>query len=144
MKYNQYPQGNYAEWLKAFSKFLRYRPHATEDIKSEYCKQIIKTALDLFERQLPEGGTFTFRWSAVTVVFLLRRRIFDSSFMEPDSALGKRAKGLFRKAIDLYDDGRGPLHPIEGAVDVPEALQQMIDYIDKRGTGVPEWARENQ
>ncbi|MGB7325230.1 MAG: hypothetical protein WBD31_10195, partial [Rubripirellula sp.] len=66
-------------------------------------------------------------------VFLLRRRMFDIEFMDPQERRGMRAKELFVVAIQLHKLGK--LNPIGGAIDLPAALQQMINYIDRKGSG---------
>jgi hypothetical protein len=69
----------------------------------------------------------------LVIVFMLRRRAYDNGFLDPDSELAGRIKDTFRRAIEAHRSGQ--LRVIGGAVDLPRALQQMIDYIDRRGMG---------
>lgn len=81
----------------------------------------------------PHFVAYIFRYAALVIVFILRRRAFDNGFLDPDSELAGRVKDTFRRAIKAHQSGR--FHVIGGAVDLPRALQQMIDYIDRRGMG---------
>jgi hypothetical protein len=123
-----------ANELKAISQVLRYRHDATKEIKSDSCEQVIQSCLRIFERGMESGGGgYPFRWSSLIVVYMLRRRMFDLDFLDPERELATQAKELFRTAIDRYKQRR--LRPLGGSVDLPAALQQMINYIDRKGSG---------
>ncbi len=129
--------------LKSASQILRYRAKATEAMTSELCENVFRVSLRVFEREMANGGrSFAFRWSSLIVVYILRRRMFDSGFAEPEDKLAQHAKVLFSTAIRHSKSGK--LHPIGGSVDLPAALQQVIDYIDKKGRGDILMAVENQ
>ena len=126
--------GNRLNWLKALSATLCYRSDATKEIASEHCLAIMEICLKQLNDQLNHGsGAYIFRYAALVIVFMLRRRAHDNGFLAPDSELAGRIKDTFRRAINAHRSGR--FHVIGGAVDVPQALQQMIDYIDRRGMG---------
>ena len=59
--------------------------------------------------------------------------MFDPEFLSPDEETAVRAKEFFAEAIRRHRIGR--LKPMGGSVDVPAALQQMINYIDRKGSG---------
>lgn len=123
-----------ANELKAISQVLRYRIDATKEIESEKCKQVIRSCLITFEWGMESGGGgYPFRWASLIVVYLLRRRMFDLDFLDPESELALHAKQLFRTAIERYKARQ--LRPLGGSVDLPAALQQMINYIDRKGSG---------
>lgn len=124
-----------ADSLKAVSQALRYRVDATQQLSDTHASRIIEVCLDIFQNDMENAGgsTFNFRWTALIVGFLLRRRIYNSDFLPPDGQLATRAKELFEEAIRRYKRGR--LSPIGGSVDTPGAIQQLIDYIDKKGVG---------
>jgi hypothetical protein len=123
-----------ANELKAISQVLRYRADATRDISSLKCEQAIQICLSIFDRGMEQGGGgFPFRWASLIIVYLLRRRMFDHDFLEPEQELAIDAKSLFRMAIDRHKQGK--LRPMGGSVDLPAALQQMINYIDRKGSG---------
>ena len=120
--------------MKAVSQILRYRANATEEISGDLADLVFEKSTSIFERELENGGrSFNFRWSSLVIVFLLRRRMFDPEFADPNGTLALKAKDLFQNAISECRSGR--VRPIGGSVDVPAALQQMIDYIDKKGRG---------
>lgn len=123
-----------ANELKAVSQILRYRSDATKEISSTKCEQVIRSCLGIFERGMERGGGgYPFRWASLIVVYMLRRRMFDLDFLDPENEPATRAKELFRTAIDLHKQRR--LRPLGGSVDLPAALQQMINYIDRKGSG---------
>jgi hypothetical protein len=122
------------DWLKALAGILRYRPDATELIRSETCMDITRLALDVFERELAGGNAkFRFRNACLIVVYLLRRRSFDEEYLAPESDLAQHAKKAFRAAIRKHK--RAEIDLIGGAVDLGAALRMMVDYIDRRGSG---------
>lgn len=123
-----------ANELKAISQILRYRTDATQKISSRKCEQVIQSCLGIFERGMDRGGGgYPFRWASLIVVYMLRRRMFDLDFLDPEQELATKAKELFRTAIDRHKQRR--LRPMGGSVDLPAALQQMINYIDRKGSG---------
>ena len=101
-----------ANELKAASQILRYRTKATEALTSELCENVLDTCLRVFEREMDRGGkTFAFRWSSLIVVYILRRRMFDTGFADPDEHLATRAKNLFSQAMKHSRSGK--LHQSE-------------------------------
>jgi len=121
--------------LKPVSQALRYRANATERLSSSHAELMVSQCLKVFKHQMDirKGSTLDFRWSALVVGYLLRRRIYDGDFLPPDSDLALRAKKLFEEAIDRFEEGR--LRPMGGSVNIIDAIQQLIDYIDKKGIG---------
>ncbi len=123
-----------ANELKAISQVLRYRTDATKEISSRKCEQVIESCLRIFERGMERGGGgYPFRWASLIIVYMLRRRMFDLDFLDPEQELATKAKELFRTAIERHKQRR--LRPMGGSVDLPAALQQMINYIDRKGSG---------
>lgn len=120
--------------LKAVSQILRYRTDATAELPSEVCAEVIEACLRHFERGVKTGGkTFAFRWSSLIIVYMLRRRMFDPEFLEPAGDLATKAKAAFNDAIRRCRNRQ--LRPMAGTVDLPKALEQMIAYIDRQGSG---------
>ncbi|MBB3205476.1 hypothetical protein FHS27_001276 [Rhodopirellula rubra] len=123
-----------ANELKAISQVLRYRTNATQGISSVKCEQVIQSCIGIFERGMERGGGgYPFRWASLIIVYMLRRRMFDLDFLDPEQELATQAKELFRTAIERHKQRR--LRPMGGSVDLPAALQQMINYIDRKGSG---------
>jgi len=120
--------------LKAVSQILRYRHNASENLNADLAQKIFKRCTLEFEQELGKGGrSLRFRWSSLIIVYILRRRMYDSSFIDPDGHSAVSAKKLFEKAIEDCNSGR--VRPLGGSVNVPAALRQMIEYIDKKGRG---------
>ena len=120
--------------MKSVSQILRYRANATEQLSADVANEIFEKTTEIFKIEMGRGGSsFNFRWSGLVIVFLLRRRMFDADFADPDGRLAMQAKTLFERAI--LDCKSGGLRPLGGSVDVPAALRQMINYIDKKGRG---------
>ena len=121
-------------WLKSYSEVLRYRRDACRHTDSAVCQRISEHALAIFEQQRQRHNmTYLFRNSALVIVYLLRRRAYDDDYLQPDSPLALATKRAFAEAIDDVRSRRTT--PLGGAVDIPASLQQMIDYIDRRGRG---------
>jgi hypothetical protein len=119
-------------WLKALAEILRYREDACQEIATEVCEQLVTGLIRVFEQQLARRNTqILFRNSALCIVYLLRRREYDDSFLEPDSALTNRVRDAFVEAIDMIRSRR--TRTIGGSINLDRALQTMIDYIDRKG-----------
>jgi len=125
-------------WLRALSEVLRYREHAPRDFTAEQCNVILESCLRVLDEQMEIGQTrgrvwYKFKNAALVIAFLLRRRAFDPSFLDPTTDLADRIKTTFRRAIKAHESKQVVI--ARGSINVPEALQQMIDYIDRRGSG---------
>jgi hypothetical protein len=121
-------------WWKAMSELLRFRANATRAISSLQCEELIKIAQRKFDESVNTGnGGETFRLVSLVIVYTLRRRAFDDSFLDPESKLALQIKEGFRKA--RADAKSGRLRLIGGSVDLSQQLQLIIDYIDRRGKG---------
>ncbi len=145
-------------WIKSFAHLLRYRAKATRDMDSAMVLLLCRVFADVFSAQRQRGsGAHLFKWSALAIVFLLRRRAYDADFLDPDSKLAGRIKVEFaraffasdrfnarsadtRKMRDWFPDiarrtKRNTLRMQRGAIDVQKALVQLIEYIDRQGHG---------
>lgn len=136
-----------ANWLRALSEVIKYRDDATQFITGNrgkggergglgVCLSLTQHLLDIFEASFNLPGEFhpqIFGRSAVSVVYLLRRRTYEDDYLEPDHPLGKRAKRLFSLAQKYHKDGS--IRIPGGMLNVEEELQKFIDYIDRRGRG---------
>ena len=118
-------------WLKAFAEMLRYREHATCDIPSELGEKLTAQILDFFEyeRTVRRSAKFLFRNSCLCIVYLLRRRAFDDDYLRPESELAEKVKAAFSAAITDLKGRR--LQAIGGTIRLGQALQTMIDYINR-------------
>ncbi len=118
-------------WLKAFAEMLRYREDATCHIESELGEALTAQILDFFEheRLVRRNAKFLFRNSCLCIVYLLRRRAYDDDYLRPESELAERVKTVFSSAITDLKGRR--LQAIGGTIRLGQALQTMIDYINR-------------
>ncbi len=121
-------------WWKATSEMLRFRGNATKLVSSEDCLKLMQLAGEVFKRERKRGsGKELFRLVCLVIVYTLRRRAYDDSFLAPESELAIWIKGEFRKA--RADAKSGKLRLIGGSVDLSGQLQLIIDYVDRKGKG---------
>ena len=106
--------------------------------------QLVEECLKVFEDEIERNNlAWLFEHSGLVVVYTLRYRIYKPDFLEPESDLAVRAKKQFELAIEKLSQrlnrsgrnyGQGAISP-ERIRRLMSALQQLIDYIDKRGEG---------
>jgi len=117
-------------WLKAFAEILRYREEATRDISSEDCAQLTQLIRIVFQAEHSKRNyQRLFRNSALCIVFLLRRRSIDTDYLPIGSDLHQLLRKTFIEARDTSRRER----VMGGAINLPNVLQTMIDYIDRKG-----------
>jgi hypothetical protein len=121
-------------WWKALAELLRFRGDATQLISSDDCTAIIRGAGEVFQRErMGQSGNMVFRTVCMVIVYTLRRRAFDDTFLPPESELARWVKDEFRRA--RVDSKSGNLHLMGGSVNLPAQLQLIIDYVDRKGKG---------
>ncbi|MBL8872649.1 MAG: hypothetical protein JNK90_22920 [Planctomycetaceae bacterium] len=121
-------------WWKALSEILRFRSNATQNISSEKCLTLMNIAGKQFEMQRRAGGGGEyFRLVCLVIVYLLRRRAFDDTFLDPDGDTAIWIKNQFRQA--RADVKAGKLTLMGGSIDLSQQLQLIIDYVDRKGRG---------
>jgi hypothetical protein len=119
-------------WLKALAEVLRYREDATEAITSTLAEDLTKPLLRIFrEQRLARNAHFIFRNAALGITYLLGRRRYDDSYLDPEGVLARAVKEEFKTAIK--DSEKGHLVVMGGAIDLRAVLDTMIRYIDRRG-----------
>ena len=74
-----------------------------------------------------------FRYLTLCMAFMLRRRIFDDSFVPPDSDLAALVKQTCLNVIQGYENGS--IRVMGGSVDLPAVMRQLIKYVDREGQG---------
>ncbi|MDX2198596.1 MAG: hypothetical protein SF069_06440 [Phycisphaerae bacterium] len=122
------------EWLKALARMLQYRENATQMMDSDECRTVSEYCTTIMREQIENGrAKLLYRSASLCIVYLLRRRKYDPTYLDPTEALAKSIKQLFQSAIERHRRGR--LEVIGGIVDLPLLTQMMIDYIDRRGRG---------
>jgi hypothetical protein len=103
-----------------------------------------------------------FKYAANVLLFLLRRRAFDPMFLDPESELAQQIKRTCISIIEIIEIHQSAIRNGEGAIGwhkriikaftggaieagsieererlERQAIQQIIDYIDRRGVGLP-------
>ena len=121
-------------WWKALAELLRFRGDATQLVSSDDCTEIIRGAAQVFHQErVRQSGKMSFRAACMVIVYTLRRRAFDDTFLPPESELASWVKEEFRQA--RADSKSRKLRLMGGAVDLPAQLQLIIDYVDRKGKG---------
>lgn len=130
--YHRFASNN--AWWKALSEILRFRGNATQNISSDRCLKLMQIAGKQFEmlRRGGSGGEY-FRLVCLVIVYTLRRRAYDDTFLDPEGEIAIWIKKQFREARADVKSGR--LSLMGGSVDLSQQLQLIIDYVDRKGRG---------
>lgn len=106
--------------------------------------KLVTECLKVFEHELECNNLWwLFEHSGLVVVYALRYRINNPSFLNPESELAIRAKEKFELAIEKIKNRLNQKQTRFGygtyersrLQRLGDALHQLIDYIDKRGEG---------
>jgi hypothetical protein len=120
--------------LKAISRVLQYREDALQNVDSNTCNDLIDSCTSVLAEQVHKSNAqYVFRHASLSIVYLLRRRRYDESFLAPDEKRAIVIKGLFNETIQKFK--RREMRVIGGFVDLSVVTQRLIDYIDRRGQG---------
>ncbi len=131
--------------MQALGRLLSQRHDAMSELSRRDATLLVEECIKVFQDEIEKDKlAWLFEHSGLVVVYALRFRIYDQDFLEPNSDLALRAKRLFQVAIDKlierrdrprrYGHGGTYVSP-DRARRLLAALQQLIDYIDKRGEG---------
>lgn len=130
--------------MQAIGRLLSQRLDIMRDIPEKYAYQLVEECLKVFEDEIGRNNlAWLFEHSGLVVVYTLRYRMINAEFLDPESELALRAKKQFEIAIEklskrLTQTGRryGQFTVSPGRINLlTSSLQQLIDYIDKRGEG---------
>jgi hypothetical protein len=120
--------------VRTIAELCCYRSQALQSVTSESLSLLYEMILIDFENVSRSSHLrLDFRNLTLAMAFLLRRRVFDDSFVPPDSELAERAKTVCANVIDRARRGR--VYVMGGSVDLPAVMKQLIDYVDRRGQG---------
>lgn len=130
--------------MQALGRLLSQRQDIMSKIPEKLAYQLVHECLMVFADQIEKDRlAWLFEHSGLVVVYTLRYRIYNPDFLTPESDLAIKAKQQFELAIaklSMHVNRQrrsyyyGNLSP-ERAGRLRTALQQLIDYIDKRGEG---------
>ena len=122
-------------FIRAFAQMLRFRASATRQIESELAIQLVYAFQCIFEEERrSRNGNYRFRESCRSIGYLLRRRAYDNNFLAPDSELAIQVKKECQQAVRDYESDI--LKLVKGTADLSKELNQVIEYIDRHGTGL--------
>ena len=128
--------GGPTDWLRALSQMLRFREDATREVPTADATRLCTFLRDVFNAEVETGkGNETFRVTCLSVVYLLRRRAFDDQFLSPEEPLAIQLKTAFQRAVVLHAQRKLTLRG--GTIDLAQELARLIDYVDRRGHGLP-------
>lgn len=120
--------------LRALSRVLQYREDALMDVDSEACNRLMDSCTTVLQKQVEQANAqYLFRHASISIVYLLRRRRYDESFLAPSEARAMQIKSLFTETIRKFE--RREMTAVGGFVDLRVVAQRLIDYIDRRGQG---------
>ena len=120
--------------VRTVAELATYRASALQVIDSHSMESLYDVISNKFSRDA--RGTrlgLHFRYLTLCVAFLLRRRIFDDSFISPDHKLARRVKETCIDVIERHEQRQ--VHIMGGSVDLPAVMRQLIQYVDREGHG---------
>jgi hypothetical protein len=145
------PDQAFKELLKSVGYHLQWREYALDEVDSQVALSVVERATDLIAElvapklwrgRMPPMRARTFglteRNALALIAFMLRRRIRDTTFLDPHSADAVWVKAVLREAERRTswhrESSHGYIRPVGGQVNVPHMLTQVIHYIDQQGT----------
>jgi len=124
------------DWMKALCQILRYRDDACERCDTDLCEFLAWECHKRAHRQIQDTGNarFIYRYGTLAIAFLLRRRRFDDSYLDPSSERGREIKRFMMSVADGIRDGQ--IGTLQGVVNPELTTRKIIDYIDRQGHGI--------
>lgn len=132
--------------LRAIAQMCRYRSDALESASSQRCDDLMEVLHRTIETEYdaalqhwrqtkrPKRLAIIFRESCRSVLFLLRRRRYDESFLSPSRNLAKALKETFSKVTIAIEQQK--MEFMTGQVNQSDTFNQISLYIDWKGSGV--------
>ncbi len=122
------------DWLRALARILQYRAAATERMKDETCGILLDLAHDVMKKQLRHyEAKYIYRHASLCIAYLLRRRRYSASFLDPVCTRATDLKKTLKWAATELRSNR--IQSIGGFVDLAAVTELIVDYIDRRGKG---------
>jgi hypothetical protein len=133
--------------MQAIARLISQREDALSLLSEDHAYQLLTECLKVFKHELESSNLhWLFEHSGLVVVYTLRYRTVNTNFLSPETELALKAKQLFglaieklterlpqRRQLTMLGSNLSPTR-IERLVG---AIQQLIDYIDKKGEGPP-------
>lgn len=132
--------------IRAIAQMCRYRVDALASLSSDQCERLLIVLHQSIEAKYMEASehwrqhkrpkrlAFIFRESCRSVLFVLRRRRYDESFLNPSGPIAQGLKEVFRK-IDR-DTKLEKMEFMTGQVNQADTFNQISKHIDWKGSGV--------
>jgi hypothetical protein len=132
--------------LRAIAQMCRYRSDALEATPSKRCDDLMEVLHRTIESEYgaaiqhwrqtnrTKRLAIIFRESCRSVLFLLRRRRYDESFLSPSRNLAKALKETFSNVADAIKQQK--MEFMTGQVNQSDTFNQISLYIDWKGSGV--------
>jgi len=123
-----------AESIRTMAEITCYRPLALEQVRTSSLDHIyarVATEFDNLSRQ--SRLQLHFRYVTLCCVFLLRRRVFDDSFLDTDGNDAQMVKASCSRLIAKVRSSQVEI--MGGAVNMPKLMRQLVDYVDREGRG---------
>lgn len=127
------PEGTYW-WFKSLADMLRYRDSALMNVETPICERLVDKAFAVFLTERRNGRpSHKSMCMAMVITYLLRRRKYDDAFLDPTAGTAIKIKSAFGDAIRTIASQPGT-NAIRERFRL--LLSIMIDYIDRRGSGL--------
>ena len=100
------------------------------------CEDIAAQCFKLIKKQIDKDrkANFIYRHGSLCIAYLLRRRRFDPTYMDPEKEFACRVKSFLNKTIEDMKPN-GPIDVMSGFVDLSRVTEIIIEYIDRKGRG---------
>jgi hypothetical protein len=133
--------------MQAIARLISQREDALNLLSEDQAYQLLTDCLKVFKHELERNNLhWLFEHSGLVVVYTLRYRTVNTNFLSPETELALQAKQLFSLAVEKLTE-RLP-QPRQSTMQCVNsnptrierligAIEQLIDYIDKKGEGTP-------
>jgi hypothetical protein len=139
---NQNPEQRLLNYqMKELGRLFSQRNNILSEITEKVLDKLVSECMKVFESELNSNHLWwLFEHSGLVIVYALRYRANNPSFLDPNSQQALKAKQLFGRAVTLIDRyiklgnsefGYRRLRRLR------DGLQQLIKYIDEKGDGSP-------
>lgn len=122
--------------IRAIAELSSYRSDALQYVSDSAIQRIYNSISIHFESARSYGG-IDFRYETMCAAFLLRRRIFDEDFLPSESEQAIRVKGKCHLILKGIASRQTTV--LGGAVNLPDVMRQLIEYVDREGRGAFMW-----
>ncbi len=139
--------------VTAIAQLCRVREAALEETNTDVCTAVMVRLDQLIsekyneacrywqDHRRPKSLAIIFRESCRAVLFLLRRRKYDSNFLPPEESTALSLKETFHKTTEAVKAKK--MSFMDGAVRQFDTLTEISRYIDWKGSGVVDFGDDD-